>query len=123
MVSSAMVRLPTEIVFHSMFISNTCRRMLTCIFILYIDMYAFVIGSYVIWTVIAGARYTIEYVRARRVTVLLSQIWKWFAIVVKSTALLSIWVRMPVINRRIMQGKITFISILVVTYEDFFLIP
>ncbi|XP_022927897.1 probable E3 ubiquitin ligase SUD1 [Cucurbita moschata] len=56
------------------------------------DMYAFVIGSYVIWTVIAGARYTIEYVRARRVTVLLSQIWKWFAIVVKSSALLSIWI-------------------------------
>lgn len=56
------------------------------------DMYAFVIGSYVIWTAIAGARYSIEYVRARRVTVLLGQIWKWFAIVVKSSALLSIWI-------------------------------
>lgn len=77
-------------------------------------MYAFVIGSYVIWTAIAGARYSIEYVRARRVTVLLGQIWKWFAIVVKSSALLSIWVRLAVIN---IDGKcskrLLFISILV----------
>lgn len=85
--------------------------LICCLFILSIDMYAFVIGSYVIWTVIAGARYTVEYVRARRVTVLLSQIWKWFAIVVKSSALLSIWVRMAVINRQKMEGKFTFISI------------
>ena len=75
-------------------------------------MYAFVIGSYVIWTVIAGARYTIEYVRARRVTVLLSQIWKWFAIVVKSSALLSIWVRMAVKNGPEKEGNLTFISVL-----------
>ena len=75
-------------------------------------MYAFVIGSYVIWTVIAGARYSIEYVKARRVTVLLGQIWKWFAIVVKSSALLSIWVRLAVIYTRKIQKKITFISIL-----------
>lgn len=112
MVSNAMVRLPAEVVFLVTFLfSNTYleKMLICCIFILFIDMYAFVIGSYVIWTVIAGARYTVEYVRARRVTVLLNQIWKWFAIVVKSSALLSIWVRIAVINGQKMQGKITFL--------------
>ncbi|KAA8536214.1 hypothetical protein F0562_028692 [Nyssa sinensis] len=56
------------------------------------DLYAFIIGSYVIWTALAGARYSIEHVKTRRVTVLLSQIWKWCGIVLKSSALLSIWI-------------------------------
>lgn len=56
------------------------------------DLYAFVIGSYVIWTAVAGARYSIEQIRTKRATILLKQIWKWCAIVIKSTALLSIWI-------------------------------
>nr|KJB32344.1 hypothetical protein B456_005G236600 [Gossypium raimondii]KJB32346.1 hypothetical protein B456_005G236600 [Gossypium raimondii] len=56
------------------------------------DLYAFVIGSYFIWTAMAGARYTIEHIRTKRAAVLLSQIWKWSAIVIKSSVLLSIWV-------------------------------
>ncbi|XP_017256136.1 probable E3 ubiquitin ligase SUD1 isoform X2 [Daucus carota subsp. sativus] len=56
------------------------------------DLYAFVIGSYVIWTVVAGARYSIEYIKTRRAAVLLKHIWKWCGIVLKSSALLSIWI-------------------------------
>ncbi|THG17546.1 hypothetical protein TEA_011458 [Camellia sinensis var. sinensis] len=56
------------------------------------DLYAFVIGSYVIWSAVAGARYSIEYIKRRRAKVLLSQIWKWGGIVLKSSALLSIWI-------------------------------
>ncbi|XP_010263477.1 PREDICTED: probable E3 ubiquitin ligase SUD1 isoform X2 [Nelumbo nucifera] len=56
------------------------------------DLYAFIIGSYVIWTVVAGARYSIEYVQTRRAGILLKQIWKWCGIILKSSALLSIWI-------------------------------
>ncbi|OAY39236.1 probable E3 ubiquitin ligase SUD1 isoform X2 [Manihot esculenta] len=56
------------------------------------DLYAFIIGSYVIWTALAGARYSTEHVRTNRATVLLSQIWKWCGIVLKSSALLAIWI-------------------------------
>ncbi|KAF9675889.1 hypothetical protein SADUNF_Sadunf09G0080300 [Salix dunnii] len=56
------------------------------------DLYAFVIGSYVIWTALAGARYSTEQIRTKRAAVLFSQIWKWCSIVLKSSALLSIWI-------------------------------
>lgn len=56
------------------------------------DLYAFIIGSYVIWTAVAGVRYSIEQIRKRRTSVLMNQIWKWCSIVVKSSALLSIWI-------------------------------
>ncbi|KAL1290505.1 hypothetical protein HN51_058991 [Arachis hypogaea] len=56
------------------------------------DLYAFVIGSYVIWTAVAGVRYSIEQIKKRRASVLFGQIWKWCAIVMKSSALLSIWI-------------------------------
>ncbi|KAL8541428.1 hypothetical protein ACS0TY_002626 [Phlomoides rotata] len=56
------------------------------------DLYAFVIGSYVIWTGLAGARYCVDLIRTRRTTLLLNQIWKWCGIIVKSSVLLSIWV-------------------------------
>ncbi|KAK4769307.1 hypothetical protein SAY86_027457 [Trapa natans] len=56
------------------------------------DLYAFVIGSYVIWIALAGVRYTIEHIRSKRAAVLLAQISKWCCIVFKSSALLSIWV-------------------------------
>ncbi|KAJ9175297.1 hypothetical protein P3X46_013865 [Hevea brasiliensis] len=56
------------------------------------DLYAFIIGSYVIWTALAGARYSIEHIRTNRATILLSQIWKWCGIVLKSSMLLSIWI-------------------------------
>ncbi|KAF5954676.1 hypothetical protein HYC85_007532 [Camellia sinensis] len=35
------------------------------------DLYAFVIGSYVIWSAVAGARYSIEYIKRRRAKVLI----------------------------------------------------
>ncbi|XP_022896121.1 probable E3 ubiquitin ligase SUD1 isoform X2 [Olea europaea var. sylvestris] len=56
------------------------------------DSYAFVIGSYVIWTVLAGARYFTDHIRTKRTRVLLNQIWKWCGIILKSSALLSIWI-------------------------------
>lgn len=46
-----------------------------------------------IWTAVAGVRYSIEQIRKRRSSVLFGQIWKWCGILVKSSALLSIWVR------------------------------
>lgn len=61
------------------------------------DLYAFVIGSYAIWTAIAGARYSVDQIRTRRVAALINQIWKWCVIVLKSSALLSIWVMAPFI--------------------------
>ncbi|CAL9749009.1 unnamed protein product [Musa acuminata subsp. burmannicoides] len=56
------------------------------------DIFAFSIGCYIIWTIVAGTRYSIDYIRTHRVPVLLLQIWKWCAIVLKSSALLSIWI-------------------------------
>ncbi|KAF8034702.1 hypothetical protein BT93_C0884 [Corymbia citriodora subsp. variegata] len=56
------------------------------------DLYAFIIGSYVIWTGIAGSRYTVEHIRSRRAAILLGQIWKCSCIVIKSSALLSLWI-------------------------------
>ncbi|KAK6136886.1 hypothetical protein DH2020_029372 [Rehmannia glutinosa] len=56
------------------------------------DLYAFVIGSYVIWTGLAGARYCVDLIRTRRTRLLLNQIWKWCGIILKSFALLSIWI-------------------------------
>lgn len=56
------------------------------------DLYAFIIGSYVIWTAVAGARYTIDHIRSRRGAVLFAQIRKWCGIALKSSALLSIWI-------------------------------
>lgn len=58
----------------------------------FIDLYAFIIGSYVIWTLLAGARYCIEHVKTGRAKILLTQILKWGSIGLKSSALLSIWV-------------------------------
>nr|XP_043620023.1 probable E3 ubiquitin ligase SUD1 [Erigeron canadensis] len=55
------------------------------------DMYAFAIGSYVIWAALAGIRYCVDLIRTRRATVLQNKIWKWCAIVVKCSVLLLIW--------------------------------
>ncbi|KAL3843909.1 hypothetical protein ACJIZ3_001312 [Penstemon smallii] len=56
------------------------------------DLYAFIIGSYVIWTALAGVRYCINLIKTRRTRLLLNQIWRWCGIILKSSALLSIWV-------------------------------
>ncbi|KAE8719355.1 putative E3 ubiquitin ligase SUD1 [Hibiscus syriacus] len=56
------------------------------------DLYSFVIGSYFIWTAIAGARYSIEHIRTKRAAVIFGQISKWSTIVIKSSMLLSIWI-------------------------------
>ncbi|GJX82258.1 probable E3 ubiquitin ligase SUD1 isoform X1 [Tanacetum coccineum] len=58
------------------------------------DLYAFIIGSYVIWTALAGVRYSVDQIKTRRATVLIGQIWKWCSIVAKSSILLSIWIFM-----------------------------
>ncbi|KAI3755409.1 hypothetical protein L1987_55207 [Smallanthus sonchifolius] len=58
------------------------------------DLYAFIIGSYVIWTALAGVRYAVDQIKTRRATVLLGQIMKWCSIVAKSLVLLSIWIFM-----------------------------
>ncbi|KAF5178097.1 E3 ubiquitin-protein ligase march6 [Thalictrum thalictroides] len=56
------------------------------------DLYSFIIGSYAIWAIVAGARYCIEHVKTRRAGILLNRIWKWSAIVLKSSGLLAIWI-------------------------------
>ncbi|KAL8239494.1 hypothetical protein R6Q59_016061 [Mikania micrantha] len=56
------------------------------------DLYAFIIGSYVIWTALAGLRYSIDEIKIRRATVLFGQIMKWCSIVAKSFVLLSMWI-------------------------------
>ncbi|XP_078431028.1 RING/U-box superfamily protein [Wolffia australiana] len=56
------------------------------------DLYAFNIGFYAIWSMVAGSRYVLEYVKRHRTRVLLSQTWKWCAIVLKSSGLLAIWI-------------------------------
>ncbi|KAI3854524.1 hypothetical protein MKW92_008206 [Papaver armeniacum] len=56
------------------------------------DLYAFIIGSYVIWTLLAVARYCIEHVKTGRAKILVAQILKWGSIGLKSSALLSIWI-------------------------------
>ncbi|KAJ4898989.1 putative E3 ubiquitin ligase SUD1 [Raphanus sativus] len=56
------------------------------------DLYAFFIGTYAFWTTISSARCAVEHVKSERSSVLLSQIWKWCGIVIKSSVLLGIWV-------------------------------
>ncbi|KAI3805045.1 hypothetical protein L1987_27053 [Smallanthus sonchifolius] len=58
------------------------------------NLYVFIIGSYVIWTALAGVRYAVDQIKTRRATVLLVQIMKWCSIVAKSLVLLSIWIFM-----------------------------
>ncbi|XWS62930.1 hypothetical protein CRYUN_Cryun06bG0052800 [Craigia yunnanensis] len=68
---------------------------LVIVLFLIIDLYAFIIGSYVIWTAIAGARYSIEHIRTirtKRAAVLFSQISTRGATVIKSSMLLSVWI-------------------------------
>ncbi|KAG8094920.1 hypothetical protein GUJ93_ZPchr0012g22062 [Zizania palustris] len=56
------------------------------------DLFSFSIGCYIIWSMAAGTRYAIDYIRSRRLGFLVQQICKWCSIVVKSSALLSIWI-------------------------------
>ncbi|KAI0488637.1 hypothetical protein KFK09_028476 [Dendrobium nobile] len=56
------------------------------------DLFAFSIGCYLIWTIMAGTSYSADYIRTRRASHLISQIWKWCSIILKSSALLSIWI-------------------------------
>ncbi|XP_077228683.1 putative E3 ubiquitin ligase SUD1 isoform X2 [Tasmannia lanceolata] len=56
------------------------------------DLFAFKFGLYIIWTALTVARYSIELVKTRRVWDLVTEVWKWCAIVFKSSALLSLWV-------------------------------
>ncbi|KAE8776302.1 putative E3 ubiquitin ligase SUD1 [Hordeum vulgare] len=56
------------------------------------DLFSFSIGCYIIWSAAAGTRYAIDYIRSRRLGFLVQQICKWCSIVLKSSALLSIWI-------------------------------
>lgn len=56
------------------------------------DFVAFSIGSYFIWAIVAGASYSAEYIRSRGARLLVSQILKWCIIILKSSALLSLWI-------------------------------
>ncbi|KAK4437902.1 putative E3 ubiquitin ligase SUD1 [Sesamum alatum] len=88
------------------------------------DLYAFVIGSYLIWTGLAGARYCVDLIRTRRTRLLLNQIWKWCGIILKSSALLSIWVRMGLV---VLLHKIVWIpnfsDVYIVFIFQIFVIP
>ena len=57
-----------------------------------LDLFSFSIGCYILWSVAAGTRYAIDYIRSRQLGILVQQICKWCSIVLKSSVLLSIWV-------------------------------
>lgn len=57
-----------------------------------VDIYAFNIGCHLLGASIAGIRYSFGYLRRRTVDVLVNQVLKWCAVLLKSFALLSIWV-------------------------------
>ncbi|GJM97900.1 hypothetical protein PR202_ga14861 [Eleusine coracana subsp. coracana] len=56
------------------------------------DLFSFSIGCYIIWSAAAGTRYAIDYIRSGQLGFLVQQICKWCSIVLKSSALLSIWI-------------------------------
>ncbi|PWZ05336.1 putative E3 ubiquitin ligase SUD1 [Zea mays] len=56
------------------------------------DLFSFSIGCYILWSVAAGTRYAIDYIRSRQLGFLVQQICKWCSIVLKSSFLLSIWI-------------------------------
>lgn len=71
-----------------------------------------------IWTAVAGVRYSIEQIRRRRTSALLIQVWKWFAIIVKSSALLSIWVRMILVADHVMSRPFHYARVLHLLFGD-----
>eukprot|EP01018_Ginkgo_biloba_P024620 Gb_37944 [translate_table: standard] len=56
------------------------------------DLYAFNMGCYIIWAVVAGIGHVIEYLKAHNYRVLIMQFIKWSAIILKSCLLLSLWI-------------------------------
>ncbi|KAJ7549201.1 hypothetical protein O6H91_07G045200 [Diphasiastrum complanatum] len=56
------------------------------------DLYAFNIGCFVIWAVAAAIRYAVDYLKTHDISVLIMQVLKWSAIVVKSVCLLFLWI-------------------------------
>jgi len=56
------------------------------------DLFSFSIGCYILWSIAAGTRYAIDYIRSRQLGILVQQICKWCSIVLKSSVLLSIWI-------------------------------
>ncbi|KAJ7294226.1 hypothetical protein O6H91_Y272000 [Diphasiastrum complanatum] len=56
------------------------------------DLYAFNIGCYVIWAVGAAIKYAVDYLRTHNLRVLMMQVLKWSAIMVKSACLLFFWI-------------------------------
>ena len=60
--------------------------------LIFVDLYAFNIGCYVIWATIAAIGYAIDYLKTHNAKILLMQIVKWTGIITKSSMLLSLWV-------------------------------
>eukprot|EP01018_Ginkgo_biloba_P022939 Gb_33866 [translate_table: standard] len=56
------------------------------------DLYAFNIGCYIIWAVVAGIGYAVDYLKTHSLKILIMQVLKWSAIVLKSFILLSLWI-------------------------------
>lgn len=56
------------------------------------DLYAFNIGCYIIWAVVAGIGYAVDYLKSHNLKYLVNQVLMWSMIVVKSFILLSLWI-------------------------------
>ncbi|MCL7029758.1 hypothetical protein MKW94_005025 [Papaver nudicaule] len=56
------------------------------------DLYAFFIGNFSIWTFFTGARYFIEYFKARKAHLQFNEICKLFCIIIETCVLLSLWI-------------------------------
>jgi E3 ubiquitin-protein ligase MARCH6 len=56
------------------------------------DLYAFNIGCYIIWAIVAGIGYAVDYLKSHNLKYLVNQVLMWFMIVVKSFVLLSLWI-------------------------------
>ncbi|KAJ1703629.1 hypothetical protein LUZ63_003408 [Rhynchospora breviuscula] len=55
------------------------------------DLFSFRVGCFIIWGLVAATRYSMDYVKSRRVGLLISQVFRWCTIIIKSAVLLSIW--------------------------------
>lgn len=56
------------------------------------DVYAFNIGCYIIWALVTGIGFAVDYLRSHNLRFLVIQVLKWSMIIVKSFLLLSLWI-------------------------------
>ena len=89
------VILLSELMLYNLMFTNneiSCITSLLTPFGILSDLFSFSIGCYILWSVAAGTRYAIDYIRSRQLGFLVQQICKWCSVVLKSSFLLSIWV-------------------------------